>query len=144
MESQINSVSTSVQVAIANRDHIQWMRKPDGSESFHLKVCWDCHLLLKELRSSQLPVAQWPLPKGHSHSELLLKELILKVKGEWNPPYTQDEICHCRGVPTAKVVEAIHAGAHTSDRISRWTSASTACGTCRPDVISLLQYIVEK
>lgn len=87
------------------------------------------------------PVICWPLPEGDSSADLLLREAILKAKGQWNPPYQDAEICHCRMVPTQKVVAAIVAGAHTPQQVSRWTSASTACGTCRPDVESLLEYM---
>jgi len=79
-----------------------------------------------------------------------LRELILVFKsshgveqrGEWNPPYTHEEICHCRAVPTREVEKAIIMGAHTPQKVSRWTSASTACGTCRPDVEKMISYFL--
>ncbi len=83
---------------------------------------------------------QWPLPKGTTHAELLVKEFLLKLQGNWNLPYKHDEICHCRLVSTQTVLDAIAVGAHTPEVVSRWTTASTACGTCRPDVEKLIQF----
>lgn len=81
-----------------------------------------------------------PLPAGHSTAELMISEAVLKARGEWKPTFTDEEICHCRGVPLAVVDAAIVCGAHTSEKVSAWTSASTACGTCRPDVESHLRF----
>lgn len=83
------------------------------------------------------------VPKGTSHQELLLKELLLRAKGEWVLPYDDDELCHCRAIPTRNVCEAIITGCHTPADVSRETSASTACGTCRPDVESLIKYYLQ-
>jgi NAD(P)H-nitrite reductase large subunit len=80
------------------------------------------------------------LPDGTSHGVLLLREILLKAQGRWDPPYKDEEICHCRVVATRKVEDAIIAGCHTVDRIKRATNASTSCGTCRPDLESLLAY----
>lgn len=85
---------------------------------------------------------EWPLPPGSSTGAVLLREVILRARGEWNPPYEEEELCHCRAIPLKKVEDAIRAGAHTSEKVSRWTSASTACGTCRPDVEALLKYFL--
>jgi len=81
-----------------------------------------------------------PLPAGRSTAELLIAEAVLKARGEWKPTFTDEEICHCRGVPLAVVDAAIVCGAHTSEKVSAWTSASTACGTCRPDVEDHLRF----
>lgn len=81
-----------------------------------------------------------PVPEGRDRASMLLRELILKAQGGWNYPYQDKELCHCRAVPTEVVDRAILAGATTPEKVSRWTSASTACGTCRQDVISLLKF----
>jgi len=81
-----------------------------------------------------------PLPNGNSPAELMITEAILKLRGEWTPPYLEEEICHCRNVPLAVVDAAIVAGAHTPAKVSAWTSASTQCGTCRPDVEAYLRF----
>ncbi len=89
-------------------------------------------------------LSQMALPQGSSPGELLLRELLLRARGQWSPPYSEDELCHCRAVPTATVLEAICAGAHTPEKVSRWTSASTSCGSCRKDVVSLLDYCLSR
>ncbi|MFZ4405449.1 MAG: (2Fe-2S)-binding protein [Pseudobdellovibrionaceae bacterium] len=85
-------------------------------------------------------ISTWPEPKGVSHSELLLKELLLKLKHQWDFPYKESELCNCRHVTAQKVDAAILAGAHTIDLVRRWTSASSACGTCQPDVEKIIAY----
>lgn len=87
---------------------------------------------------------KWDLPSGDSHTELLVREFILRARGQWALPYGHDEICHCRMVQTRVVDQAIVAGAHSTDAVSRATSASTACGTCRPDVEKILRYRLAK
>lgn len=82
----------------------------------------------------------WALPEGEGHAALLVRELILRARGEWVYPYQDLELCHCRSVPTEVVDQAILSGAHTCEKVSRRTSASTACGTCRPEVQKILDY----
>ena len=83
-----------------------------------------------------------PLPTGHDHASLLLKRLILSAQELWEPPYADDELCHCRTVLAETVREAIIAGAHTPAEVSRKTMASTSCGSCLPDVEAELKYIL--
>ena len=82
------------------------------------------------------------MPKGNSHSDLLLRELILKARGEWNFPYKEDELCHCRAVTTKRIDQSIIAGAHTMEQIRKATSASTGCGTCWPQIEKIIKYRV--
>lgn len=88
--------------------------------------------------------AKWTLPEGPGHAEILVREFILRARGEWAFPYPHDELCHCRMIPARVVDQAIIAGAHTPEAVSRATSASTACGTCRPDVEKILEYRLRK
>lgn len=83
-------------------------------------------------------------PAGVKPHAIMLRELVLRLKGEWRPPYTEDEICHCRVISTAAVDLAICTGAHTAKQVSELTSASTACGTCRPDVEAMIRYRLAK
>jgi bacterioferritin-associated ferredoxin len=85
-------------------------------------------------------LADLPLPSGHSTAELMIAEAVLKARGEWKPTFTDEEVCHCRNVPLAVVDAAVVCGAHTPEKVSSWTSASTACGTCRPDVETHLRF----
>lgn len=89
------------------------------------------------------PLNDLLVPEPKDTGTMLLREVILKAKGQWFPPYTQAQICHCRSVPTVKVEEAILVGAHTPETVSRMTSASTACGTCQPDVKALIEYMTQ-
>lgn len=89
-------------------------------------------------------IGSLPLPEGNSIAELMLRELILKAQGKWDFPYKDDELCHCRMVPTAVVDAAIICGAHDPKTVSRQTNASTQCGTCRPDVESIIRYRLQK
>ena len=113
------------------------------SEKPRVKVI-GCTEILSLVRKFQVQFGKdpgaWPFPQGHSHSELLLKEVLLKMKGQWAFPYADAEICHCRGVPTEVVDQAIVAGAHQTQAVSRQTSASTNCGTCRPEVQKIIDF----
>ncbi len=82
----------------------------------------------------------WTLPEGADHASLLVRELILKIKNQWQFPYAEAELCHCRNISTHLVDQAILAGAHRPEVVSRQTSASTACGTCRPQVQKIIDY----
>lgn len=84
------------------------------------------------------------IPTGVSGPEIMLREIILKAKNEWVEPYAEEELCHCRAVPTAVVRQAITAGADTPEVVSRWTTASTQCGTCRKDVVALISALRKK
>lgn len=95
-------------------------------------------------RNFGVDISKWPLPEGHDHSSLLLKEMILKLRGEWAYPYAHAELCHCRTVAAHTVDQAVIAGAHTTDVVTRQTSASTACGTCRPEVQKIIDYRLGK
>ncbi len=80
------------------------------------------------------------LPEGLSHSAILLREALLKAQGKWSFPYSEEELCHCRAVPTSRVDAAVISGCHTVDAVKRATSASSSCGTCRPDVEAVIRH----
>jgi bacterioferritin-associated ferredoxin len=117
--------------------------KVTSLEPFQMEVV-GCHWLLKQLREGYqqygADLRAWPLPDGKDHASLLIKELILKLQGKWQHVYTQDEVCHCRTVSLETVEQALFLGAQTPEMVSKWTSASTACGTCRPDVEKIIQF----
>lgn len=120
--------------------------KLDGQkqiQSFSLRVVGGPELL--QLAEQWRPhfrgaVESVPLPVGETPAVLLMRELVLKAQSKWALPYTEAELCHCRAIPTEKVDQAIVYGAHRPEVVSRRTSASTACGTCRPNVQSILAY----
>jgi len=84
------------------------------------------------------------IPLSNHHTDLLLREVLAKAKGDFLLPYKEVELCHCRVVPTQVVDQSILSGCHTPEMVSRATSASTACGSCRRDVMSLLDYRLKK
>lgn len=138
-----NSVKES-QVKLNGRDYLE-IKIQNGRPHFSYIGCFEMHELLQNYRKKQGDnIYEWPVPEGLSHSELLLKELILKLKNQWAYPYTDDELCHCRIIKTEIVDQAILAGAHTPEAVSLWTSASTACGTCRPNVEKMISYRLGK
>lgn len=107
--------------------------------------CTDMMEMMQKMRAHfGVDVKAWPVPEGTDHASLLLRELVLKLRGEWNYPYADAELCHCRNIATQKVDQAIIAGAHTPEMVTRQTSASTACGTCRPEVQKIIDFRLGK
>lgn len=88
-------------------------------------------------------ITQVPIPTGNTREDILLREVLLKSQNQWKFPYEHDELCHCRKIETKKVDEAIILGARTPEEVSRLTSASTACGTCRPHVEDIIKFRTE-
>lgn len=82
-------------------------------------------------------VSQLAVPQGHSPAALILKQLVLQMKGLW-PTELDPELCHCRKVPRENVARAIILGAHTVEKVRQRSSANTSCGTCLPDVEDIL------
>src|SRR5687767_7747223 len=85
--------------------------------------------LIKEYRAQLVgkKLDSLDVPTGAERESICLREAVLKLKNVWNYPYKEEELCHCRAVPTQVVDQAICAGAHTPKKVSLWTSASTAC-----------------
>lgn len=123
--------------------HAQDLIEMDTEDPQYLKVV-GCSKTLELIRNSLSSygrdLSAWPLPEGVDHSSLLLKEALTKRNKTWVFPYPHEELCHCRAVSAEKVNQAILAGAHSPEQVSRLTSASTACGTCRPEVEKILRW----
>ena len=79
-------------------------------------------------------------PKTLEHSGLILKELVLKLRGEWDFPYKEAELCHCRAVSCDRVDAAIIFGAKTAEDVAKNTLAGTGCGTCRKNTENIIKY----
>lgn len=130
----------TVRVEIPGRDRIEFIQKDQESGEFSFVGCDQLSALIFKLKKEQgLDPRKWNIPTGTSHSDLLLKEFLLKLRGEYQVVYPHEEICHCRKVNTHEVEQAILCGAHSTEKVSRWTGASTACGTCRADVEKIIQ-----
>lgn len=127
-------------VEIDGRDRIEATLK-DQVHGLKVVGCSELLKLLAELKKKHGgDLRTWPLPEGDQHQILLVRELILRAQGRWSFPYNHEEICHCRMVATRLVDQAVLAGAHQTSMVSRRTSASTACGTCRPRVQEIIDY----
>ncbi len=110
---------------------------------FKMKIigCEKLHKKLAELKKSEgSDIAKWKLQNEKDHVSLIINEVILKLQNKWPHPYTHEEVCHCRVVSLETVEQAILNGADTPEMVSKWTMASTACGTCRPDVEKILKF----
>lgn len=126
-----------VRAELDNRD---WIEITDQT---HLRAsgCGELLQLLGSYKQTHgLDLKAWPLPAGLSHSELILKEALQKLRGEFKFPYAHEEICHCRAVATHTVDQAIISGCHSVEAIRRCTSANTACGTCHTEIELLLKF----
>lgn len=118
---------------------------PGAVQKISIRGCAQfMEMMLKMKKHFGADISKWPLPEAHDHSSLLLREMILKLRGQWQVPYQEEELCHCRMIPTQDVDQAIVAGAHTPEAVTRITSASTACGTCRPNVQKMIDHRLGK
>ncbi len=142
---KIKTATVDLEVSLPGRDRLQLkMKLVNGTiESATLtgRGCSDFLRLLQAWRPKLAGTLDaLELPQGDSHATLLLREAILRAKGEWKFPYAEEEICHCRAVSTAKVDAAIIGGCRSVRAIARETSAGTSCGSCRPDTESIINY----
>lgn len=136
----------SVRVELGGRDQIEVSgHKGVSTPKVHFKGCTELMELMKSMRTEHGDdIRQWPMAAGVSHAEILLRELQLKLSGQWNFPFNAVNVCNCRHVPTAVVDQAVISGAHTTAVVSRQTAASTNCGTCRPDVQKIIDFRLGK
>lgn len=129
-----------ISAGLQGRDSIE-VNTESAIPKVSFRGCTELMGLLQSMRKNfGNDLHQWPVPHGTSHSEILLRELILKLRGQWQYPSPEEEICHCRNVSCFTIDQAIIAGAHTVEVVSRQTSASTACGTCRNEVQKMIDY----
>lgn len=133
-------VNRKFSVGLEGRDRIEVNMEGQASK-VSFRGCTELMGLMQSMRKNfGIDLSQWPVPNGPSHSEILLRELVLRLRGEWQYPYQEAEVCHCRNVTCHTIDQAIIAGAHSGEIVSRQTSASTACGTCRPEVQKMIDY----
>lgn len=135
----------NIDVVLSGRDELHLQLRIDGDEIKSATLTGvGCSELLQliQLWRPRLSgkLTNLELPSGLGHAEILFRELILKAKGEWDFPYKEDELCHCRAVATCKVDDAIITGARNVVLVSQRTSAGTSCGTCKPDIDKVLKY----
>lgn len=137
-------------VALKGRDEMELLLNVDDSGEIRLAQLSGigCPELLRHMAQMRPQlrgrVEDLRVPEGVDHSSLLMRELVARVQGKWKLPYFEEELCHCRAIPTAVVDAAIVSGAHTTKEVSRLTSAGTGCGTCRPDTESIIEYRIKR
>jgi bacterioferritin-associated ferredoxin len=72
-------------------------------------------------------------------ASLLMQELVKRAQGLWRSPFAGEIVCTCRGVTSESIDQAIVAGAKSIEEISLWTTACTACTTCKFKIEDLLK-----
>lgn len=104
--------------------------------------CAETMIKLKTLKENYAgrSVLDWPVPNGTSHSEMLIRELLLKVQNKWVYPFQEQQLCQCREVPTSDVDQAILSGAHTIHQVTMATGAASACSSCSIHIERILDY----
>lgn len=134
-----------LRVELEGRDYIEVESEEGRPKKVSLLGCSEFMEMMQRMRRSfGIDITKWPLPEGQDHSSILLREMILKLRGEWVFPYPHTELCHCRSVSAHAVDQAVIAGAHTTEVVTRQTSAGTACGTCRPETQKIIDYRLGK
>lgn len=134
-----------IQVGFENKDYLEIESSEDvyPIQNFKVVTLYGCHEFLNRIQEYKSKygkgISSWPEPQGAGHVDLLMRELILKMNGRWEFPYTQEELCHCRQILTRDVDAVIVWGANSVSLVSAMTTASTACGTCRPDIEKILK-----
>lgn len=133
-----------IEVGVEGHDQI---RLQENNNKYHINFngCLEfSQLMINYKNKFGLDVRAWPIPSGKSHSEMVVREFLMKLKGTWSFPYVDEEICHCRHVKTKTVDLAVLKGAHDHELAMQWTGCSTACGTCKPNVQSIIDYRLNK
>nr|HPI40551.1 hypothetical protein [Pseudobdellovibrionaceae bacterium] len=109
-----------ISVGTKGRDFLKF---ETTEETFPLRVLQlvemrGCDHFLNQVKilksNSGKDISLWKIPFGSNHVDLLIKELILKVRGEWDHPVQYDEVCHCRQISAQDIDTAIVWGAHSS------------------------------
>lgn len=129
-----------IRAEILGRDFIEMKILSSGERVVHYVGCTEFSHQVLGLKQKYGPDPEhWEFSNLGNHWDLLLKEFILKCRGGWEVVYEAKELCHCRNVTTQTIEQAILCGARTTEEVSRWTSAGTACGTCRSHVEAILK-----
>lgn len=131
------------------REHLKLELTLDGDSIKEVTMtCVGCldflnmsQLMKKNLHGS---IQQIQPPSGNDHSSMIWREIIETIQEKWQNPVKQEELCHCRKVTTQKVDRAIVYGATTLADVRVRTSANTGCGTCKSDVVMLINNRIAK
>lgn len=132
-----------VSVEIAGQDRITYETDSTGKNELQVKCCYQLSKKIEEysLQHGADPKL-WPLPTSNDHADVLLRLFVRKINQSYQNPYPHEEVCHCRSVSAVTVEKAIINGAHSVETLALWTSAGTACGTCRVDSQKILDSLL--
>jgi bacterioferritin-associated ferredoxin len=131
-----------MRVELQGQDWVDWNEQ---TQSLQREGCLDfLQAIHQQIQNHGKNPSGWQIPQGKDHVSLLISELILKARGQWKDSYTEKEICHCRNITTEKVRHAVYNGAHVIEDIRSRSGANTACGTCRDNIMNLVQAVLDK
>ena len=77
----------------------------------------------------------------HNRTELSDKRLSLLRSGQTPRPVLGKLVCSCNSVGEGNLLEAVRAGATDLGRLCQTTGAGTGCGSCRPEVRTILERV---
>lgn len=127
-------------VQLDHRDQLHVEKKEDV---YHFSATGCSRILQICLDLNQKKVSdplQFELPDGSDHVSMLVRELLLKLQDKWDYPYKEEELCHCRAIPTRVVDQAIVSGVHRIEDIGKFCSAGVTCGNCRTDIEAIMEF----
>lgn len=143
METEVSHKTISVE--LKDRDHVTVDFEIIDNKIIDYKIkavaCTALNkelLLLEKLKGQNIKDIAYNL--GDSHSSILVREILMKLKDEWIYPYSDVELCHCRKISTQDVDQAIISGCHRIEKIREMTWANTGCGTCLPDIQKMIKF----
>lgn len=133
---------SDIHIFLKNRDEVYISKKANGRYSFKAV---GCTLFLRQLTLffdliNKEGLESIEEPQGNGHIDILIREILAKLKGEWNFPCLEEELCHCRKISTSDVDQAIVSGIHKLKGIGEECSAGITCGSCQPDIEKLLSF----
>ncbi len=130
---------------ITNHSEITIEKSENGQSNIHCEGSYD---LVKKINSYRKqygdnPIA-WPeTAQVKDSSDILINEIIQKLKDSYKLTYQHEELCHCRLVPTEVVVQSIKQGCRSVKEVSRVCKAGTGCGSCIPNIEETLMDILK-
>ena len=85
------------------------------------------------------PLSQIKVPTGTEHYDLLLRELVLKVKKQWPKQKNKKIVCLCGQLTVQDIHQRIFTGSRTVSSVREGTYEGTQCTFCVQEIKSLLE-----
>lgn len=136
------SKNKNLHIVLKNRDELWLQYSEEEGYSYRWIGCTQFETEVKKFMTNLLDkgIEKVATPSGSDHSAILLRELLYKIKDQWDFPYTDEELCHCRKIPTFEVDQAVIAGTHDLKGIGIECSAGITCGSCQPDIEKIIAF----